>query len=741
MLDSSQPQAALRFGQLALNNFKSWRGNHTVELGRAPGVYFVAGKNLLQPDLEANGAGKSTLFADAIFWVFTGRLIRAQRPGAMVEPWSDAKSVVRVELEFFRHGWHRIARQRNPNGLTLDGNPVEQGVIYTLLGLSDEALRRTVIIGQFGTLFLDLRPEEQARLFNETLNLDRWLRAADLAGQRATKEQALLDGHKLSLATLGAKQESLDQGYKSAAAAEADYEKQRQNNIAAATEAVQSAEAQLARVESAEFTSDQAKAVETATASVDRAKQALAAFEANPVMPESPRRGQLARDLAEANRVLGLLNESFLPPPPADNEIHEAVLELAKQRQAWTVMEGERRALGVKRGKQSAAAEAAGKKKDAYNVVQPQKVCPECGQDVTDKHWEDKKLEAGLAYDAAANLLMVTDMDIANYDQQLTERAANLKVLDDKLNELHRLARSARDIALRHENDLAKQRDVIAALERDLAELVSNDKSAAQLKLNDLRHEVTRAETALESVCDKIAAAWESIKAVATTDLNIAKTTLENWKTAPNLHTATAEAFRRQRDQAAADQAVEEQRLSKAQERHERYKYWVTGFKEIRLKLIDDVLLELEIATNRHAEGLGLHGWSIQFATERETVAGTVSRGFTTVLRSPEFAEPVPWESYSGGEAQRWQLACAFALAEVLLGRGGIVPNIEVLDEPTQHLSQQGIDDLLSHLKDRASALGRAIYFIDHRSLDRGSFDGMLTVTKDTGGSHLEPIV
>jgi len=88
-------------------------------------------------------------------------------------------------------------------------------------------------------------------------------------------------------------------------------------------------------------------------------------------------------------------------------------------------------------------------------------------------------------------------------------------------------------------------------------------------------------------------------------------------------------------------------------------------------------------------------------------------------------------------ESQRWMLAVTFGLSEVLLARAGILPNIEMLDEPTQHLSQAGIDDLLDHLKQRAIDAQRAIYFIDHRALDRGAFDGVIQIEKDQAGSRL----
>lgn len=166
-------------------------------------------------------------------------------------------------------------------------------------------------------------------------------------------------------------------------------------------------------------------------------------------------------------------------------------------------------------------------------------------------------------------------------------------------------------------------------------------------------------------------------------------------------------------------------------------KLWQDGFRTIRLSIIEDTLTEVALAANRHAERLGLSGWQIEFATERETKKGTTSLGFTTLLYPPDVDRPIPWDSYSGGESQRLQLSSSFGLGEVLLARAGIAPNIEVYDEPTRGLSPDGISDLLECLADRARETGRTIWLIDHHSIDRGAFDGTVLVEKTDEGSRL----
>ena len=60
-------------------------------------------------------------------------------------------------------------------------------------------------------------------------------------------------------------------------------------------------------------------------------------------------------------------------------------------------------------------------------------------------------------------------------------------------------------------------------------------------------------------------------------------------------------------------------------------------------------------------------------------------------------------------------------------------------DEPTAHLNPQGVSDLLEFLRTRARVENKRIFIVDHRSLDSGLFDGVLTVTRDESGSHLGP--
>lgn len=161
-----------------------------------------------------------------------------------------------------------------------------------------------------------------------------------------------------------------------------------------------------------------------------------------------------------------------------------------------------------------------------------------------------------------------------------------------------------------------------------------------------------------------------------------------------------------------------------------RTRYWVKGFKDLELYLIDDVLRELEIASCTMLEQLGLVGWSVHYATEQETKSGTVKRGLAVFIKSPQNDTTVRWECWSGGEKQRLKIAGALALSEVLLARAGIDAKLEILDEPSSHMSSEGVDDLCEFLANRAEQLGRAIYFADQTVIESSLFHSTINITR-----------
>jgi DNA repair exonuclease SbcCD ATPase subunit len=167
--------------------------------------------------------------------------------------------------------------------------------------------------------------------------------------------------------------------------------------------------------------------------------------------------------------------------------------------------------------------------------------------------------------------------------------------------------------------------------------------------------------------------------------------------------------------------------------------YWVKGFRDLRLWILNNTLAELEMHCNNGLIQLGLDRWSIHLVVERENKGGGVTRGFQVRIESPGAEGDVPWKSWGGGVSQRLRLAVQMGLANLINSRKRCTPNFEVWDEPTAHLSPRGVQDLLLHLQDRSRAEKKAIYVVDHRVLEF-AFDGTILVTKTLDGSVVEVV-
>lgn len=177
--------------------------------------------------------------------------------------------------------------------------------------------------------------------------------------------------------------------------------------------------------------------------------------------------------------------------------------------------------------------------------------------------------------------------------------------------------------------------------------------------------------------------------------------------------------------------------LDASSEAYSLYSYWVRGFKELRLFLIAEALTELEIEVNSCVTALGLVNWELRFQVDRETKGGSIQRGFSVQVVSPNNTKITPWEAWSGGESQRLRLAANMGLANLIRSRMGVELDLEVWDEPSTALSPQGVQDLLGALEHRAQQEQRQIWVVDHTAHSFGGFAGGATITKTKEGSSI----
>lgn len=180
-----------------------------------------------------------------------------------------------------------------------------------------------------------------------------------------------------------------------------------------------------------------------------------------------------------------------------------------------------------------------------------------------------------------------------------------------------------------------------------------------------------------------------------------------------------------------------EESLSKNRTKFDAVSFWVGGFKRIRLLIIEEAIKQLEIEINNNLTALGLGDWRIILDVERENKSGGITKGFSVLIMPPGVNAPIRYEAFSGGETQRLRLAGDFGFADLILQRAGLVGCIEVHDEPSEHMSTEGLADLIEILRERAESQQKKIWLVDHSSFDYGDFAGVLTARRTEAGSEL----
>ena len=303
-------------------------------------------------------------------------------------------------------------------------------------------------------------------------------------------------------------------------------------------------------------------------------------------------------------------------------------------------------------------------------------------------------------------------------DQDISKR-----VYDEKVSANRRLLSGA-------EKKVKRLEDLLATNEKIEGKLIQEESDAAILALDLIYSDIEGYETEAtaykrnadlaERELDRLEDRAEEITKERNPFHDLQKTALDEGKALEQEHRTLLE------------------ELDYSMERYSLYSFWVRGFKDLRLQLIAEALTELEIEVNSCVTALGLVDWELKFQVDRETASGTISRGFTVSVISPYNNKPVPWESWSGGESQRLRIAATMGLSNLIRSRTGTELALEVWDEPSTALSQQGVHDLLEALNHRANTEQRPIWIVDHTSHSFGGFAGGATITKRKSGSVIE---
>lgn len=292
----------------------------------------------------------------------------------------------------------------------------------------------------------------------------------------------------------------------------------------------------------------------------------------------------------------------------------------------------------------------------------------------------------------------------------------------------------------KHRSELTSQ---LARLSREASGLrdeLKKEEAAHKKKLKAFE-KVQKAVAELNKKSSDLADEKERINiplARLAVEVTTAKAAREESETIENPHRAQIKKLKKRLSESKIGLKDLNKELAVIERRIRRNRFWVTGFRDVKLYIIEEVLQELELATNAMLPQVGLRGWAINYQIERETKSGTTQRGLNVAIISPSNTETVRWESWSGGEGQRLRMVGALALSEVLLSYAGVESSFEVLDEPTRHLSAEGVRDMCDFLSDRATRLGMATWYVDHATLESSKFAAVTTVVKTKNGSIIE---
>lgn len=309
-----------------------------------------------------------------------------------------------------------------------------------------------------------------------------------------------------------------------------------------------------------------------------------------------------------------------------------------------------------------------------------------------------------------------------NANAKLTELNAEAKHIEREIDRLTRLkigycGNCRQEITGPH---LARERNALALKHHALkSEAKTLEKSAVE--------ETKKAEKALSLNSEIVR--WREVVALHTTQFQTA-TRQQNPYSQHRKESDAKLAAKRQLITKKRTELEESEVLQKATS------FWAKGFKDVRLLLIEESLEQLNIEVNECLYQLGLQNWEVRFDTEQETKSKTIRRGFSCTVSAPG-EHTAPWEAWSGGESQRLRMAISMGISNLITNRIGLVPNIELFDEPSSWLSKCGIDGLLEALQERALRQRKIILLADHRALDFGGFSGIITVTKDEAGSRI----
>ena len=612
--------------------------------------------------------------------------------------------------------------------LTRETAAETQALIEQTLGLSRATFRASAFLAQGdGAAFTEASPRDRKAILAECVGLDQW----DRLHARVKTDRAAAES-EVSRGTLAIEQATEELTYRKDTITERDAADSARGLLAAKLDAdLQNVHTWEERLSTAQVAREKRAAVEerclaarAAVAAAESRETKLAVEREHDLLYALARRPMLA-ERAETQGAREAEHADLVKATheyaSAEREVAQAVAEHERLTIERTRLLDEANALDEKARADSAAAE------QMLEADAP--TCQTCGQELEGDargRAVDALIEAAATGEARAVTLRSQAHDLEAFineqkpiagraltppDPERTATAlAQLRAARDATTQLAALDVKAERLAV-VDAALVTLRDERPALDTALAQATADLEAlgaapaiaAVQASLDEAKETTNRRRTELAQVDRQIARCDERLERYAT---------------------LTAQIVERREGIAAAQAELD---LCLTLEK-------AYGRDGIPALIVENAAIpQIEAEANRILQELGTD-YRVELQTQRALKSG---EGFKDTLDIVVWAGSAarPYETFSGGERTRLNLALRIALARLLAHRRGAEVRMLCIDEP-EFLDEQGTAALATMLQGLAGDFDRILLVSHHPSL-RDAFEQSLEVVKDGDRSRV----
>lgn len=618
--------------------------------------------------------------------------------------------------------------------LTRETAAATQVAIDELLGLSRTTFRASSFLAQSdGAAFTEAQPRDRKQILAEILNLDVWARRCELVrADLRTREdtiigsQARIDAATVELSHRPDVLEALARAQEAHRAAATEVNTA-EHAHAAAVEAKAANQAALERVKA------RTAAVGVASIDAERIRRAIVQVEGDIAQrDETAAALDLAVTIAEAQPVL----EAKLAAARAERDRAND----ARRQRDGLIAEAERHEAAAttadrqRQNHHNAALELRGKADHLDAHIGEAAECDRCGQtlgaEAAGRAAASYRSDAEISATAEQREKQSADESLAE-SKALREQASLISV-PTELPEVDALEVAVRDAALAGERQ-TRIAETLARIDEHAARLpiLRSELVAADAAVGEARAEL---EQARQSAGDQ--AALEEAERAAVSALASARSRLNDALTATARHQAAA--HRLAELEAEQTALVAAQAETRAEIDVLKLAEKMFGRNGIPALIVENrAIPQIETEANRILAELGgaTAGCRVELRTQRANKSSDTLRETLDITVVTPAGER-PYETFSGGERTRLNLALRIALARLLASRRGAESRLLAIDEP-DGLDLDGMERLAAVLNGLSSAFS-TVLVVSHNPGLSTAFDQTLTVVKDGERSRID---